>query len=72
MIEWVQEFGGGFSCAQFSNANNRRAHHNNFVADEPGTTGATWAGIRDYIIMARPTVTCLENVTELMEECQPS
>jgi hypothetical protein len=27
VIEWVQEFGGGFSCTQLSKANNRRKEH---------------------------------------------
>jgi site-specific DNA-cytosine methylase len=68
VIEWVQEFGGGFSCTQLSKANNRRKEHINCIADETGTTGGTWAGIRNYIIMARPSMSFLENVTELMNE----
>ena len=70
VIDWVQEFGGGFSCKQLSKANNRRTSHKNCIADETGTTGGTWAGIRDYILLARPAVAFLENVTELMNECE--
>ena len=70
VIDWVQEFGGGFSCTQLSKANNRRTSHKNCIADETGTTGGTWAGIRDYMLLARPAVSFLENVTELQNECE--
>ncbi|MFM7985017.1 MAG: hypothetical protein ACKPKO_37430, partial [Candidatus Fonsibacter sp.] len=70
MIEWVQECGGGFRCTQLRKSYNKRKEHINCIADETGTIDGTWVGIRDYIIMARLSMSFLKNLTELMNECE--
>ena len=65
IVEWPQNFGGGFSCKGKSKQNNQRAGNRSCIADGTTCTGLTCEYCRKVIVKMRPLLAVLENVPEI-------